>query len=196
MNGAKLLERTINVDHVDQYKLPKHVRERHEDQSSEEDQSREDTPPQRGLPGHAYEGKELETNHSLLHGHDLFAPVPETKKERKRKRKVEKKARKVEKKARKVEKKNQVLRKTETEAAVVPQDIQTKSVMKSASTTEPSNTGWRGRYEPRDAVVVSKSRTNHNSQGSKHKPHQNHSRRDPIENHHREEGYGGQIRRR
>lgn len=52
LNGFRLLDRVLRVDHVLKYKLPKELQE---DSDSEDDEQTERRP--RGLPGHAYEGK-------------------------------------------------------------------------------------------------------------------------------------------
>ncbi|OWZ05842.1 U2 snRNP component IST3 [Phytophthora megakarya] len=64
LNGFKLLDRVLRVDHVLKYKLPKELQE--ESDSDDEDKERR----QRGLPGHAYEGKELATAFDLHKGVD------------------------------------------------------------------------------------------------------------------------------
>lgn len=68
-NGITLLGRTLRVDHVDQYKLPKEIRER-EEQRLEEN-------PDANIsigPGHAYSSKQLQNEFSIEHGQNLWAP--------------------------------------------------------------------------------------------------------------------------
>lgn len=66
-NGIVLLERTLRVDHVDRYKLPKEIRER-EEEAIEEDPSRDVLIG----PGHAYTGKELENDLTIEKGVNLW----------------------------------------------------------------------------------------------------------------------------
>lgn len=66
-NGTKLLGRTLRVDHVDQYKLPKEIKDREEEKLEEN--------PDADVvigPGHAYSSKELENEFSIHHGQDLW----------------------------------------------------------------------------------------------------------------------------
>ncbi|EGZ09985.1 hypothetical protein PHYSODRAFT_262195 [Phytophthora sojae] len=65
LNGFRLLDRVLRVDHVLKYKLPKELQE---DSDSEDDEQTERRP--RGLPGHAYEGKELASDFDLHKGVD------------------------------------------------------------------------------------------------------------------------------
>lgn len=69
LTGTKVLGRTLRVDHVEKYRLPKHLMEK-EDQE-EEGQRRTD-------PGRMYEDKELTNQYNIHHGQDLFAPVSAT----------------------------------------------------------------------------------------------------------------------
>ncbi len=67
LNGVKILDRTLSCDHVKQYKLPKHVRER------EEKLAEEGIEHQRGTAGHAYEGfQDIHGKHDIKKGVDLF----------------------------------------------------------------------------------------------------------------------------
>jgi RNA-binding motif X-linked protein 2 len=66
-NGTTLLGRTLRCDHVDQYKLPKEVRE-HAEQLLEENP---DADVSVG-PGHAYLSKELANEYSVSHGLNLW----------------------------------------------------------------------------------------------------------------------------
>ena len=68
--GSKVLERSLRVDHVENYRLPKHIQEKEE----------EDANLAKGIlkAGHAYEGKELANQYDINKGQDLFgAPLPE-----------------------------------------------------------------------------------------------------------------------
>lgn len=71
--------RSLRIDHVERYKLPKHVLEK-EDANVHE-------------AGQAYKGEELENEFSLQKGHDLFAQPSsrEQEKQTKRQRKEERK---------------------------------------------------------------------------------------------------------
>lgn len=165
LNGARVLERVLRVDHVLQYKLPKEVRERHEnaDESDDGDEKEKAGGP-RGLPGHAYEGRELENNgFDLTRGHDVFAAPPESKRERKKRRKEDKKREKHAKKARKLEEKQFALaaeiqqrRQLERERAEREQRAGGgggDEEEERNTALEPSASGWRGRFEPNAAPV-------------------------------------------
>mmetsp|Transcript_5565 Transcript_5565/g.10176 ORF Transcript_5565/g.10176 Transcript_5565/m.10176 type:complete len:240 (-) Transcript_5565:49-768(-) len=101
ITGSKILGRSIRVDHVEKYRLPKHLLEKEEAISTN--------------PGHAYEGKELASEFRLDQGQDLFAQ-PSTdndakerhisnqeRKEAKRKRREEREAKRRKKEARREE---------------------------------------------------------------------------------------------
>ena len=70
--GSKVLGFSIRVDHVEKYKLPKHLQEREDDKEHYGPQKGERP---MGQVGHAYEGRELKNSFSIHHGQDLFAPV-------------------------------------------------------------------------------------------------------------------------
>mmetsp|Transcript_1390 Transcript_1390/g.2196 ORF Transcript_1390/g.2196 Transcript_1390/m.2196 type:complete len:297 (+) Transcript_1390:203-1093(+) len=59
--GSTILGRSIRVDHVEQYRLPKHLLEKEEELA-------------RTGPGHAYHGTELANQYDINKGQDLFAP--------------------------------------------------------------------------------------------------------------------------
>ena len=60
LTGTKILDRSIRVDHVEQYRLPKHLLEKKEKE--------------RNLgAGHAYDCVELKNEYTIHQGHDLFA---------------------------------------------------------------------------------------------------------------------------
>jgi len=87
-NGMKLLGRTLRCDHVEEYKLPKEVREK-------EIEALEDNPDKRVDigPGHAYKHMELEDGHDVVKGVDLWRttkPDSENRKEDRRDRSPEK----------------------------------------------------------------------------------------------------------
>lgn len=66
-NGAKLLGRTLRCDHVENYKLPKHIREKEEENLKQN--------PDAGFrmeAGHAYKDKELASAYNIDKGVDLW----------------------------------------------------------------------------------------------------------------------------
>mmetsp|Transcript_1773 Transcript_1773/g.2546 ORF Transcript_1773/g.2546 Transcript_1773/m.2546 type:complete len:266 (-) Transcript_1773:47-844(-) len=63
--STKLLGRSLRVDHVETYRLPKHIIEQ-EEQKEERNESKTG-------PGHAYHGKQLANSYNIHHGQDLFA---------------------------------------------------------------------------------------------------------------------------
>jgi RNA-binding motif protein, X-linked 2 len=67
-NGIKLLGRVLRVDHVDQYKLPKEIREKEEERLDENP----DADVMIG-PGHAYSTAELANEFSIGQGQNLWA---------------------------------------------------------------------------------------------------------------------------
>ncbi|KAF1319363.1 U2 snrnp component ist3, partial [Globisporangium splendens] len=162
MNGARILERVIRVDHVLKYKLPKEIQDREDAKeqaalSSDDDGDDGAKPKQRGLPGHAYEGKELNGKYDITHGHNVFAAPEETKKERKKRRKEEKKSKRHAKKVRKIEEKQAKLfaeiqqkRKAQREQELLQQQRQRDDddAPGNVPVVEASATGWRGRLEP------------------------------------------------
>ena len=62
-NGITLLKRTIRVDHVEKYKLPKEIRDK-------ENEILEENPDAEIVlgPGHAYVEKDLANNYNLSNG--------------------------------------------------------------------------------------------------------------------------------
>ncbi|TMW66662.1 hypothetical protein Poli38472_013974 [Pythium oligandrum] len=174
MNNARLLERVLRVDHVLKYKLPKEVRDREEEREAqllaessasddeEEDEkkkkakrSEKDASKRRGLPGHAYEGKELATKYDIAQGHNVFDAPDESKKEKKKKKKDKKK------KEKKSKKKHDDIHELEQKQAKWMEEVRLKrQAQREAEAREralrgddegmaqPSETGWRGRLEP------------------------------------------------
>ena len=69
--GVKVLGRTLRVDHVEQYRLPKKLQEN--DPNVDGGKPRIDGS---NDSGHAYAGMELENNYNIHQGMDLFAPPP------------------------------------------------------------------------------------------------------------------------
>lgn len=150
MNGARLLERVIRVDHVLKYKLPKELQDK-EDVDSEQDELEAK---ERGLPGHAYDGKELATKYSISDGQNVFAAPAESKKERKKRKKEAKKENKRLKKQQKIQAKQAELfeqirlkRQTQREAEQMRHGLGEEEMDEEAA----SSTGWRGRLEPNAA---------------------------------------------
>jgi RNA-binding motif X-linked protein 2 len=74
--GSKVLGRMLRVDHVERYRLPKHVQEREgnemmmtETEGDEKKRNKNSV----AEAGHAYEGQELATSYDIHSGQDLFA---------------------------------------------------------------------------------------------------------------------------
>jgi hypothetical protein len=61
------------VDHVEHYRLPKHLQEK---RKLEEEESKEGDTKKYFGPGHAYIGQELATSFHINEGQDLFASLP------------------------------------------------------------------------------------------------------------------------
>eukprot|EP01041_Mallomonas_annulata_P014601 gene14601-31073_t len=80
-NGIKLLGRTLRCDHVELYKLPKHIREKEE----EELEANPDREVKFG-PGHAYADKEMANEYSIQSGQDVWASVTSSSTSRNKKR--------------------------------------------------------------------------------------------------------------
>ena len=72
-NGTTLLKRVIRCDHVDQYKLPKEIRDRESAKLEEDPTSTISIG-----PGHAYREKELSNEYDIMHGQDLWAAPSST----------------------------------------------------------------------------------------------------------------------
>ena len=68
-NGVELLGRTMRVDHVHQYKLPKDVLDREAERLEQDPDAEVDVG-----PGHAYKNKELKNEFDIHQGVDLWAP--------------------------------------------------------------------------------------------------------------------------
>ncbi len=77
-NGTKILGRPMRVDHVENYRLPKNLREKEDDDANGERGVSETSEVDAG-PGHAYKDKELANDYDINQGHDLFAPVKDAK---------------------------------------------------------------------------------------------------------------------
>lgn len=77
-NGSKVLGRSLRIDHVENYRLPKHLREKEEGNEDIEDagQGNERIGEDGELvSGHAYKGKTLANEYNISQGQDLFAPA-------------------------------------------------------------------------------------------------------------------------
>jgi hypothetical protein len=61
------------VDHVENYRLPKHLQEKRKLEEEEEEEVEEQN--KYVGPGHAYIGQELATSFDINAGQDLFAPA-------------------------------------------------------------------------------------------------------------------------
>lgn len=70
--GVKVLGRSLRVDHVEEYRLPKKLQER-ENESTEKDGKPTASIENKGGTGHAYEGMEFENKYNMHQGMDLFA---------------------------------------------------------------------------------------------------------------------------
>lgn len=100
-NGTKLLGRTLRCDHVENYRLPKHIREREE----EELKNNGSTSVSIG-PGHAYKNMKLENDFTINDGIDLWRKEQGPKKDEKTQEEEEKKKDKKKHKKRKKHKKD------------------------------------------------------------------------------------------
>lgn len=121
---SQLCGRTIRVDHVENYRLPKNLQEKEEQQQSGGDPTQ---------AGQAYQGQELANKFSLQKGQDLFAPPQndgdsddEAKKEAKRMRKEERQRKRDEKEKRKREKERRRSDKEERKREKRARNLQSK----------------------------------------------------------------------
>ncbi|OQR83867.1 U2 snRNP component IST3 [Achlya hypogyna] len=181
-NGSTLLSRILRVDHVHKYKLPKELR----DKEDADDFDDLDDKEMRGQPGHAYKGKELASKYDINKGVDIFKPKL-SKEEKKKLKKDKKKAKKRMKEVVDIEAKQmayfeEVKRKraarAEEEAAEKRRRMQLEGIENEADFIMPSETGWRGRFEPTISEVYPS------------KP------KDPNAPKPEAQGYGGMNRRR
>ena len=69
LTGSMVLGRTLRVDHVEKYRLPKHVQEKEDENGGDGNDVHE--------AGHAYKDQELASSFNIQQGHDLFAPPPQ-----------------------------------------------------------------------------------------------------------------------
>lgn len=78
LTGSQVLGRTLRVDHVEKYRLPKHVQEKEENKLNGEgdaDVGGKTAASSSGVAeaGHAYKDQELATSYNIASGQDLFA---------------------------------------------------------------------------------------------------------------------------
>jgi len=74
LGGSCVLGRMLRVDHVERYRLPKHVLEREEKEALEaEDDDSDEKKIGAAEAGHAYKGQELASEYDIHAGQDLFA---------------------------------------------------------------------------------------------------------------------------
>jgi RNA-binding motif X-linked protein 2 len=84
LTGSQVLGRTLRVDHVENYRLPKHTQGKERKKIDSEDDGDLSDASSSGVagPGHAYKGQELATPYNIQSGQDLFAPPPKDERER------------------------------------------------------------------------------------------------------------------
>nr|CCA23063.1 carbohydratebinding protein putative [Albugo laibachii Nc14] len=154
LNGYRLLDRLLRVDHVLKYRLPKESQMKEEllEQGGEDDKMR-------GLPGHAYEGVELANGFDINQGQNVFVAPKESRKEKKERKKKAKKAKKQRKEMEKIESKRvewfQQVRNKRLEQKAKEEELQNDPIYGltlEQLEAQSSVTGWRGRCEP-DAKV-------------------------------------------
>jgi RNA-binding motif X-linked protein 2 len=82
LNGTKVLGRPMRVDHVENYRLPKHVQEKEDELNNAKEQSMVSSSSSplssSGVlkAGHAYRGDMENMQYNIHDGQDLFAPSP------------------------------------------------------------------------------------------------------------------------
>lgn len=81
--GSKILGRSIRVDHVEKYRLPKHLLEKELQENNQQKSSyygnndpKENNQEIHTNAGHAYQRKEIKGPYDIHSGQDLFTPVP------------------------------------------------------------------------------------------------------------------------
>jgi len=173
-NGTELLGKTMRVDHVHQYKLPKSVKDR------ETERLKDDPDAQVSVgPGHAYRDKELQNEFDINKGVNVWAPPasaasaaasivykapliaaapssaePETKKRKKESKKAEKKEKKAEKKEKRAEKKEKKEKKAdgmpvvEVNIASAPRILPPSSSSSLLIRSDDALPSWRGNRDP------------------------------------------------
>lgn len=76
LTGSMVLGRTLRVDHVEKYRLPKHVQEKEDNKlNGDNDNGEGNNQSSSGAAeaGHAYKDQELASSYNIQSGHDLFA---------------------------------------------------------------------------------------------------------------------------
>lgn len=82
LTGSVVLGRTLRIDHVEKYRLPKHVQDKEDEDEKQQQQANNNSDDEGGdgsgvaEVGHAYKGQELASSFNIQSGHDLFAPPP------------------------------------------------------------------------------------------------------------------------
>ncbi|KAL7526534.1 hypothetical protein ACHAWF_001810 [Thalassiosira exigua] len=77
LTGSQVLGRTLRVDHVEKYRLPKHIQEKEDNAAGEGEASSTGV----AEAGHAYRDQELANSYNIQSGQDLFAaPMNENEK--------------------------------------------------------------------------------------------------------------------
>jgi len=70
--GMKILNRSIRIDHVEKYRLPKDLQKKEDGDDDDNEKNEKDEVKHSG-PGHAYQGQELASDYSISRGQDLFS---------------------------------------------------------------------------------------------------------------------------
>lgn len=75
LTGSDVLGRTLRVDHVEKYRLPKHVQEKEDEKllNNGDDDGDNDDDGEAGAAGHAYKDQEMASSYNIESGQDLFA---------------------------------------------------------------------------------------------------------------------------
>lgn len=77
LTGSQIIGRTMRVDHVENYRLPKHLQEKEQknanDVNGKEGSSSSSSASDVAIAGHAYKDQELANSYNILSGQDLFA---------------------------------------------------------------------------------------------------------------------------
>jgi RNA-binding motif protein, X-linked 2 len=82
LTGSQVLGRTLRVDHVEKYRLPKHLQEKEDENDkgngNDDDGGESASSNNSGIAeaGHAYKDQELASSFNIQSGQDLFAPPP------------------------------------------------------------------------------------------------------------------------
>ena len=76
LNGVSLLGRSLRVDHIELYRLPKKLQEEEEEKKEASSQADKDAVIDNCTAGHAYKGMDFENKYNIHEGMDLFAAPP------------------------------------------------------------------------------------------------------------------------